>query len=116
MCSSSVQDHPKLGTGYCSQNEKKLHLGLSTNPNAKRWDHVGMNRFLCASQLALTCRHVNDQNRIRVTVKHQMKHKEYFDVALPEEAKSIIRELENARPNDLVNEIQLSHPPNLEYL
>jgi hypothetical protein len=72
-----------------------------------------MERYECESRLVVTCRQSPSPGRQQVIVqlRHQQKHKPYYDVSMPAEAASMIRnDVEWYTPVSMVPRIQALFP------
>jgi hypothetical protein len=99
---------------WCSQDEaRKRKPHLSTNPDAKRRDNVGMQRFLCRSSLMVSSKPSRIPGMRLVTIKmhYHQKHKPYYDVAMPPEALDFIRtNLDWSTLVSMVSKVQELYP------
>ncbi|KAJ3542994.1 hypothetical protein NM688_g5915 [Phlebia brevispora] len=121
----TVHDHERLDNGHrtrlwCSQDEAhKKAAKPSTKPDVKHRDTLGMTRYPCKSSLSVTCKAALAPTRdnldlvVSVALKHHASddHRPYFDVTLPLEAIEIIRrQIEWAKPNEILREVQAKFP------
>ncbi|OBZ78537.1 hypothetical protein A0H81_00404 [Grifola frondosa] len=116
----TVHDHEKLKTGHkirlwCSQDEAhRKAYRTNRNSGPMHRDNPGMHRFCCNSKLLVTCKtaaSAENQLLVSIYIKHEMAHVPYYDVALPPDAAQVIRDnIGWATPNELVRQIQATHP------
>lgn len=113
----SVKDHrPSLNghstCSWCSQDEnkkKKSQSGL--NPNVQTREKIPMEQFQCQSCLWVSCHDIDSKRIISFDLTHCLRHKPYFDVAMPPEADELIREsLEWSTPISIASKVQATFP------
>jgi hypothetical protein len=78
-------------------------------PNAVHRVNLGMERYKCGSSLIVTCRASQSpyKRQVIIQLRHMKKHKPYYDVSMPAEAASMIREsIEWQTPTSMVPKIQ----------
>jgi len=72
-----------------------------------------MRRYDCRGCLRVSCREIDDQDSRQITIylQHHEAHTPYYDVAMPDDAASLIREhLEWLTPSAMVSKVQASFP------
>ena len=97
----------------CQDQARKKKTHLSTNPDAKRRDNVGMQRFPCKSSLMVSSKasHVPGMRLVMIKMHHHDKHPPYYDVAMPPDALDFIREnIVWSTPVSMVSKVQEQHP------
>lgn len=115
-----IKEHLPLKSGHktrywcCQDKNRKTKSQPSKREGAIPHDTLGMHRYDCKSKLNISCR-TNQSNvhthTITIWLEHHMKHTPYYDVSLPPEATSLIREnIEYHSPNEIAKRILLTHP------
>jgi hypothetical protein len=78
---------------HCSQAKAyKKPPRPSSNPNAKRRDNPGRDRFDCNGKLLIRCRttpYREDLTEIHVSLMHDCQHEPYSEVSIPEETQNL---------------------------
>lgn len=84
----------------------------SEKEGVKLRDNVGMKRYKCRSRLLISCHKIEGSlSKVSILMEHHIKHVDYLDVRMPDEAKEMIREqAEWATPVVLLAKVQASFP------
>ncbi|EGO20838.1 hypothetical protein SERLADRAFT_417908 [Serpula lacrymans var. lacrymans S7.9] len=114
----TVKDHTKTQNGHktrlwcCQDDGRKKKAKPSTKPDVKHCDHVGMQRFDCGSQLNVLCVKCTSGTRVvTIRLKHEQRHKPYYDVTIPPKAIQIIRNnIEWSTPVSITPKVQALYP------
>ncbi|EGN95293.1 hypothetical protein SERLA73DRAFT_77309 [Serpula lacrymans var. lacrymans S7.3] len=96
----------------CQDDGRKKKAKPSTKPDVKHRDHVGMQRFDCGSQLNVLCMKRTSGTRVvTIRLKHEQRHKPYYDVTMPPEAIQIIcNNIEWSTPVSMIPKVQALYP------